>query len=50
MQMDVYTCSTLNIQDVFAAIESFEPTKVEHTYLDRERGLTLLDIGAKNNN
>lgn len=44
MQLDVYTCSTLNIDDVFAAIEEFEPVKVEYKYIDRENSLTLLDI------
>lgn len=44
MQLDVYTCSTLNIEDVFAAIEEFEPVKVEYKYIDRENSLTLLDI------
>lgn len=42
-QMDVYTCSTLNTQDVFAAIEQFEPTKIEFKYIDREHTLTLLN-------
>ena len=44
MQLDVYTCSTLDINDVFAAIEEFEPVKVEYKYIDRENSLTLLDI------
>lgn len=44
MQLDVYTCSTLDIDDVFAAIEEFEPVKVEYKYIDRENSLTLLDI------
>lgn len=43
MQLDVYTCSTLDIKDVFAAIEQFEPTKIEYKYIDREHELTLLD-------
>jgi S-adenosylmethionine/arginine decarboxylase-like enzyme len=43
MQLDVYTCSTLDINDVFAAIELFEPTKIEYKYIDREHDLTLLD-------
>lgn len=46
MQLDVYTCSTLNIDDVFKAIEQFEPVKVEYKYIDREYGLTLLDKGS----
>jgi S-adenosylmethionine/arginine decarboxylase-like enzyme len=45
MQLDVYTCSTLDIKDVFAAIEQFEPTKIEYKYIDREHELTLLDRG-----
>ncbi len=42
MQLDVYTCSTLDINDVFAAVQVFEPTKVEYKYIDREHDLTLL--------
>lgn len=45
MQLDVYTCSTLNIQDVFKAIEIFEPVKTEFKYIDRENELVLLDKG-----
>jgi S-adenosylmethionine/arginine decarboxylase-like enzyme len=43
MQMDVYTCSTLDTNDVFKALEQFEPTKVEYKYIDREHTLTMLD-------
>lgn len=46
MQLDVYTCSQLNIDDVFEAIKEFEPVKVEYKYIDREYGLTLLDKGT----
>ena len=42
MQLDVYTCSTLNIEDVFDHIKEFEPTKVEYKYIDRENSLTLI--------
>lgn len=42
-QLDVYTCSTLNIDDVFKALEAFEPVKVEYKYIDRENGLTLIE-------
>jgi S-adenosylmethionine/arginine decarboxylase-like enzyme len=45
MQLDVYTCSTLNIEDVFDAINEFSPIKVEYKYIDRENELTLLDKG-----
>jgi S-adenosylmethionine/arginine decarboxylase-like enzyme len=46
MQLDVYTCSTLDVNDVFDAIEEFEPVKVEYKYIDREQSLTLLDKGV----
>ena len=45
MQLDVYTCSALNIEDVFKAIEPFEPVKTEFKYIDRENELVLLDKG-----
>ena len=35
----------LVIVHVFAAIEPFEPTKVEYKYIDRENELELLDTG-----
>ena len=47
MQLDVYTCSELNINDVFDAVQEFGPSKIEYTYIDRENGLTLLDQGSK---
>ena len=46
MQLDVYTCSTLNIDDVFEAIEEFDPVKVEYKYIDRDNSLTLMDNGT----
>lgn len=46
MQLDVYTCSTLNIQDVFEALSDFSPVDVQYKYIDREHDLTLLDKGV----
>jgi S-adenosylmethionine/arginine decarboxylase-like enzyme len=46
MQLDVYTCSTLNIADVFEALDDFVPVNVEFKYIDREHDLTLLDKGV----
>lgn len=46
MQLDVYTCSTLDINDVFEAIKEFDPVKVEYKYIDRDQSLTLLDKGV----
>lgn len=43
MQLDVYTCSTLDINQVFESIQEWEPTKIEYKYIDREHGLTLID-------
>ena len=45
MQLDVYTCSSLNIDEVFKAIQQWNPTKVEYKYIDREKNLTALDSG-----
>lgn len=42
-QLDVYTCSTLDINDVFRAIEAWNPSKVEYKYIDRENELTLIE-------
>lgn len=42
IQLDVYTCSDLATDDVIAAMEWFEPTKIEYKFLDREHGLTLI--------
>jgi S-adenosylmethionine/arginine decarboxylase-like enzyme len=46
MQLDVYTCSTLNIDDVFLALSDFTPVNVQYKYIDREHDLTLLDKGV----
>jgi len=47
MQLDVYTCSTLDIKNVFDALEEFGPTEIEYKYIDREHNLTVLDHGKK---
>lgn len=41
-QLDVYTCSTLDIQDVFRAIQLWNPIKVEYKFIDREHNLCTL--------
>ena len=46
MQLDVYTCSALNVDDVFLALSDFMPVNVEFKYIDREHDLTLLDKGV----
>lgn len=46
MQLDVYTCSTLKIEDVFEALGDFAPVNVQYKYIDREHDLTVLDKGV----
>lgn len=42
IQLDVYTCSPLNLDTVFEHIKEFDPVKVEYKYLDREHGLKTI--------
>jgi S-adenosylmethionine/arginine decarboxylase-like enzyme len=42
-QLDVYTCSALNTDDVFEAMKEWNPTQVEYKYIDREHGLTFIE-------
>ena len=39
VQLDVYTCSTLDKDIIFAELEQWDPVKIEWKYLDREFGL-----------
>ena len=36
IQLDVYTCSSLDTKIVMKALQQFEPISVESKYLDRE--------------
>jgi S-adenosylmethionine/arginine decarboxylase-like enzyme len=40
LQLDVYTCSTLEIDLVFKALEIFQPVTVDYKFLDRENNFT----------
>lgn len=42
MQMDLYSCSHLDPQQVLAHLAVFEPTHVEYKFLDRKEQLILL--------
>lgn len=42
LQLDVYTCSDLVVEDVIEMIEVWGPSKVEYKFIDREHDLTLL--------
>lgn len=39
IQFDVYTCSDLDKETVFAALQRFEPTKIQWKFLDRHSDL-----------
>lgn len=39
LQLDVYTCSALDLDLIWKSIEVFNPVKVEYKFLDRETGL-----------
>lgn len=40
VQLDVYTCSELDIKIVFDALDKWDPIKIDYKYLDRETNLT----------
>jgi len=40
VQLDVYTCSELDITTVFEALDKWDPIKIDYKYLDRETNLT----------
>jgi S-adenosylmethionine/arginine decarboxylase-like enzyme len=45
LQFDLYSCSSLNPQDIFNELDQFNPTKIEYKYLDRQKGLIELPRG-----
>jgi S-adenosylmethionine/arginine decarboxylase-like enzyme len=44
LQLDVYTCSSLDPYQVSSMLLEFEPSKIEMKYLDRENNLTEIGI------
>ena len=42
LQLDVYTCSSLDLQVVFKHLHALDPLKVEFKFLDRKNGFTDL--------
>lgn len=44
LQLDVYTCSDLDVMNVIGKLDVFEPRKVEYVYLDREKNVKLLEL------
>ncbi len=43
-QLDVYTCGPMDEQLIFDELKQFDPVKVEYKYLDREKGLTEIQL------
>ena len=43
LQLDIYSCSTLDKNVIIKNLEEFKPSKVEYKFLDREHGLTVLE-------
>jgi S-adenosylmethionine/arginine decarboxylase-like enzyme len=39
LQLDIYTCSKLNLDMVWDKLETFKPLKIDYKFLDRETGL-----------
>jgi S-adenosylmethionine/arginine decarboxylase-like enzyme len=44
LQLDVYTCGSLNPMQVFSALKEFNPSKVDYKYLDRESNLIEIPL------
>lgn len=42
VQLDVYTCSALDLSEVFAHLDVMKPIKIEYKFLDRDKKLTLV--------
>lgn len=42
MQLDVYTCSDLDLKVVWDAIEEFDPVSVKYKFYDRDKNFKLL--------
>ena len=49
MQLDVYTCGSLDIHKVFSKLKDFNPLKIEYKYLDRETDLKEVNQGVIDN-
>ena len=47
VQLDVYTCGSLDPYDVVDAITEFDPVSIEMKYLDREHNLVEIPIPTK---
>lgn len=46
MQLDVYTCGSMDKKIVFDMLSMFSPVKIEYKYLDREHDLKMIEQGT----
>lgn len=44
IQLDVYTCGPLDTQLIFEELKQFDIVKLDYKFLDREHGLTEIDL------
>lgn len=49
MQVDVYTCGSLDIHKVFSKMKDFNPLKIEYKFLDRVTNLNEVNTGVIDN-
>jgi S-adenosylmethionine/arginine decarboxylase-like enzyme len=47
IQYDLYSCSDIDLDVIFAQLEQFEPFKIEYKFFDRDHGLTLVVEGNR---
>lgn len=47
VQLDVYTCSSLEPAVVFEWLKQYQPTKIQYKFIDREFDITMIDPVAK---
>ena len=43
IQLDVYTCSHLDIETVFEKLKKFKPINIDYTLIDRDTDLKIVD-------
>src|ERR1700691_1915391 len=46
MQFDLYSCSCVDIDQIFNFLTIFKPIKIEYKFLDRDSSLTVISSGV----
>ena len=44
IQLDVYTCGPLDTSIIFNELKTFDTVQIDYKYLDREHGLTEIEL------